>query len=127
MALILVIDDDAAIRTVFDRILHKAGYSVICADNGRKGLKLLESESPDIVVCDIIMPDMDGLEVLMSIRKMSRGIPVIAVSGGPQAIPMDFLPMAKSLGACKILYKPIEVAELLSAVQEALFAHQKSA
>jgi len=127
MALILVIDDDDSIRAVFDRILHKAGYSVICANDGRRGLQLLESEAPDLVVCDIMMPDTDGLEVMMSIRKMRRSIPVIAVSGGPQSISMDFLPMAKTLGACKVLYKPVEIPQLLSAVEEALFEHRQSA
>ena len=120
MKRILVIDDDEMIRTVFERFLKGQGYAVDCAADGKEGLRLLEAEPPDLVITDIMMPDTDGLEVVLSMRKKHPGIPVVAISGGMTLSPMDFLPMVKKFGACKVLYKPIELEDLLAAVEEAL-------
>lgn len=120
MADILIIDDDKAIRTTFERILTKVGHSVKCAENGRVGLELLMESMPDLVISDIMMPDTDGLEVIMAIKGMGESIPVIAISGGAHSVTMDFLPVAKALGASRILHKPITIDELLAAVQDAL-------
>ena len=120
MANILVIDDDPTIRTVFQRYLEKQGYVVRVAANGREGLRLMETEPPDLVITDIMMPETDGLEVLMAIRSMYSAVPVIAISGGMRSAPMDFLPMAKKFGAHKILYKPVELGDLLAVVEELL-------
>ena len=119
---ILVIDDDEGIRTVFTRFLERKGYLVSCASNGREGLNLLDSVNPDLVITDIMMPEADGLEVLMAVRARPVKIPVIAISGGMHAVPMDFLPLAKKFGAEKVLYKPVELEDLLSAVEEVLVA-----
>ena len=120
MKRILVIDDDEMIRTVFERFLKGKGYTVDCAADGKEGLRLLESQSPDLVITDIMMPDTDGLEVVLSIREHHPSLPVIAISGGMTIAPMDFLPLAKKIGACKVLYKPIELEELLATIKEQL-------
>ncbi|VGO14946.1 Response regulator MprA [Pontiella desulfatans] len=120
MPRILIIDDDETIRNVFQRFLTGKGFDVSVAPDGRKGLRVLDDEQVDLVVTDIMMPETDGLEVVMAIRGKGTDIPVIAMSGGMHAMPMDFLPMAKKFGACKVLYKPIELEDLLAAVQEAL-------
>lgn len=119
---ILIIDDDESIRSVFSRFLSGKGYKVDCAANGRKGLRLIEEEPPDLVVTDIMMPETDGLEVVMAIRDKAFDIPVIAISGGMHAAPMDFLPLAKKFGARKVLYKPVELKDLQSAIEEVLGA-----
>jgi len=118
MARILVIDDDETIRNVFSRFLSGKGHEVFVAGDGRKGLRVLEEEELDLVITDIMMPETDGLEVVMAIRGKENDIPVIAMSGGMHAMPMDFLPMAKKFGARKVLYKPIELEDLLAAVNE---------
>ena len=120
MARILIIDDDETICTVFQRFLAGQGHEVVCACNGRDGLRLINSTDPELVITDIMMPETDGLEVVMAIQGRKVHIPVIAISGGMHAMPMDFLPMAKKFGACKVLYKPVELDDLLAAVNEAL-------
>ena len=117
---ILIIDDDEGIRSVFSRFLSSKGYKVDCAADGLKGLQKIESDPPDLVVTDIMMPEADGLEVVMALRKREHTIPIIAISGGMHAAPMDFLPMAKKFGAGKVLYKPLELKDLLSAIEEML-------
>jgi CheY-like chemotaxis protein len=120
MAQILIIDDDETICSVFKRFLSGKGHEVECASNGREGLRMVESGMPDLVITDIMMPETDGLEVVMSIRGRDADIPIIAISGGMHAMPMDFLPMAKKFGARKVLYKPVELDDLLLAVEEVL-------
>ncbi|QBG47660.1 response regulator [Verrucomicrobia bacterium S94] len=120
MARILIIDDDETIRSVFKRFLCGKGYDVIVAADGRQGLRLVEESPVDLVITDIMMPETDGLEVVMAIRGKEADIPVIAISGGMHAMPMDFLPMAKKFGACDVLYKPVELDDLLGAVEKAL-------
>jgi len=120
MAAILVIDDDERIRSVFKRYLEANGHKVDCAADGRQGLRRIDEQAPDLVVTDIMMPEADGLEVVMGLRNRGSGVPVIAISGGMHAMPLDFLPIAKKLGARKVLYKPIELDILLAAVSEVL-------
>lgn len=120
MKRILVIDDDEKIRMVFKRFLVGHGYEIDCAEDGREGLKLLEANALDLVVTDIMMPNTDGLEVALAMRKSHPDTPVIAISGGMTSVPMDFLPIVKKFGACKVLYKPVVLADLLAAVEEVL-------
>lgn len=120
MARILIIDDDETIRSVFKRFLTGKGYEVDVAADGRQGLRLLEEKTVDLVITDIMMPETDGLEVVMAIQGKDADIPVIAISGGMHAMPMDFLPMAKKFGAISVLYKPVELDDLLTAVESAI-------
>jgi CheY-like chemotaxis protein len=120
MPKILIIDDDETIRSVFKRYLSGKGYEVFVAADGRQGLRSLEEQPVDLVITDIMMPETDGLEVVMAIRGKEIDIPVIAISGGMHAMPMDFLPMAKKFGAREVLYKPVELDDLLHAVEKVL-------
>jgi CheY-like chemotaxis protein len=118
MAKVLVIDDDQSIRVVFSRFLEGNGYEVACAEDGREGLTKLDSFSPDVVVTDIMMPGVDGLELVLAMRDKYPEVPVIAISGGMQTVPLDLLPMVEKFGARHIFYKPVELADLLTAVKE---------
>jgi two-component system response regulator HydG len=120
LASILIIDDDETILNVFQRFLSGKGHDVRVASDGRTGLRVLECGSVDLVITDIMMPEVDGLEVVMFIRSRGESIPVIAISGGMHALPMDFLPMARKFGAAQVLYKPVELSALLAAVNAAL-------
>lgn len=91
-----------------------------CAADGKEGLLLLETKTPDLVITDIMMPDTDGLEVVLSMRDKHPEIPVIAISGGITFSGMDFLPLVKKFGAIKVLYKPIELGDLLEKIHELL-------
>ncbi len=122
MKRILIIDDDEKIRIVFERFLKGQGYVVDSAEDGKVGLRLLEAETPDLVITDIMMPNTDGLEVVLSMREKCPDIPVIAISGGITVASMDFLPMVKKFGAVKVFYKPVKLDDLLEGVRELLGA-----
>lgn len=120
MANIVVIDDDADIRLLLERFLVKQGHKVFTAPDGKKGLCVMKEVEPELVITDIMMPDTDGLEVLMEIRKQHVDIPVIAVSGGMRALPIDFLTHARMLGARQVFRKPVMLDDLLLAVNQLL-------
>ena len=115
-ARILVVDDEEGIRTALRRILDYEGYESICAATPEEGLKTAERERPDLVLLDIKMPRIDGLEVLTRLRKFSD-VPVIVISGhGTIATAVE----ATRLGAFDFLEKPLEQERTLLAVRNAL-------
>jgi len=81
MAKVLVIDDEANVRMVTDLLLTRMGYQVLLADNGRIGLELYRQELPDVILLDVKMPEMDGIEVLRQIRSVDLKQPVIVLTG----------------------------------------------
>jgi CheY-like chemotaxis protein len=81
MAKVLIIDDEPNVRTLLDMLLREEGYDVLLADNGWKGLELYRREHPDVIVLDLKMPGMDGVEVLTQIRRVDLKQPVIIVTG----------------------------------------------
>jgi len=117
---ILVIDDDAIVRRTLQEILESEGYQVTCAENGRYGLAAFERRRPDLVITDIIMPDQEGIETIVHLRKVWPEGPIIAISGGGRIGNVDFLQMAERIGADAILAKPFEPEELLSHVARCL-------
>lgn len=120
MSKILIIDDDVSIQKLFSQFLSGRGYEVVQAENGVEGMHLLESQRPDLVITDILMPEMDGLEILMKIRKSQSTTPIIAISGGMRGLPIDFLHQAKLFGAKYVFEKPVPLDVLGSVVAELL-------
>jgi CheY-like chemotaxis protein len=114
MARILVIDDDGPIRDVFATILRKAGYEVVTAGDGREAFRNSRPESFDVVVTDISMPEMDGIEVITRLREAKPRPHVIAMSGNFER--ELYLKMAGLLGAHHQLPKPVHPRELLEMV-----------
>jgi DNA-binding NtrC family response regulator len=114
MATILIIDDEESIRTVFQVALERAGYRVLTAENGKHGLRLLEHQEADLVLVDIFMSEMDGLELIPLVRKTRPACKIIAISGGSSE--WDYLDTAKKLGAHDALKKPFSIQEVLDAV-----------
>jgi two-component system response regulator (stage 0 sporulation protein F) len=115
---ILIIDDEEQIRSFFRRALEEAGYWVIEARDGREGLRQLGRVPVDLVITDLLMPDMDGLEVTIALQRSQAKTKVIAVTGGTGM--RDFRAAAELLGAHRTLTKPVAVKDLLEAVQEEL-------
>jgi two-component system, chemotaxis family, chemotaxis protein CheY len=113
---ILVIDDDAMVRQALARILKGQGYEVECAVEGHQGLEAFRRRRPDLVISDIVMPEMEGIQTIMELRILSRDCPIIAISGGGRFGKVDFLDVAKQLGANATLAKPFETEELLQTV-----------
>jgi DNA-binding response OmpR family regulator len=121
LALILVIDDEAAVRQMIRRILEHAGYAVIEAPGGRAGIKLLRNQPVDLVMTDIIMPDMEGIETILQIRRDFPAIRILAMSGGGAAKGSSmYLYAASKLGADAILAKPFRARELCEVVKNLL-------
>jgi CheY-like chemotaxis protein len=126
MANILVVDDDIVMQMTIRLLLERAGYSVVVADDGRKGLAAFKTGHFDLVFLDIFMPTMDGLETMKLVRELQPAIPIIAMSGRPltpdSGSEPDFLAMATKLGAFRTLPKPFKPAVLLATVAACLAA-----
>jgi CheY-like chemotaxis protein len=122
MSRILVVDDDVAVRGAIKMLLEQDGHDVTLASNGRAGVSAAEAESFDLVICDIFMPGMDGIETIHAFHKTNPRMPVIAMSGfmfrdGQSPAP-DYLTLSTKLGAAKSLRKPFRPQELIKAVRE---------
>ena len=110
---ILVIDDDHMVRYALSRILQRSGYDVVTASDGKRGRMLVREELPDVVITDIIMPEQEGIETIGLLRHQYPQMKIIAISGGGRIRNVDFLEMARSLGADDVISKPFEADELL--------------
>ena len=115
---ILIIDDDEQTRVLLRRVLEEAGYLVSEAPNGQEGLRQFRQTPTALVITDLLMPDMDGLEVTMALHRESPTLKIIAITGGSGK--RDFLEVAKHLGAHRTMKKPISIVELLQTVQQEL-------
>lgn len=113
MKTVLVVDDDPSIRALIRLYLEGAGYGVREAGDGRQAMRLLADQPPDLVVLDIFMPEMDGLEVLQKLREQCRSCKVMAIFGGSAKIGMDLLGHATIFGADAVLEKPFDAVTLL--------------
>lgn len=122
---ILVIDDDPGIRSILRRALETAGCVVHEAGDGAAGLKRFRRGGIDLVITDIIMPEREGVETIMALRKESPATPIIAMSGGGGG-GADYLELAIKLGARLAIPKPFSLAEMVETVTEVLAECAKS-
>ncbi|MBK8000116.1 MAG: response regulator [Verrucomicrobia bacterium] len=120
MKRILVVEDDGAIRRSLETVLTSSGFLVAEAANGREALAAYDPGKFDAVVLDIIMPEMEGLETLRALQRISPGVKVLAISGGGQISADDHLSMAKKLGAGATLEKPFTGSAILNALDRLL-------
>lgn len=125
---ILVIDDEDFIRESIANFLEDYGYLVIDAENGVIGVDKFEKENPDMVLCDLRMPELDGLDVLEKVRKHNSRIPIIIISGAGN---MSDTVTALRLGAWDYIFKPIQDMDVLKhaidkAFERAYFIQEKS-
>lgn len=120
MPTVLVIDDEESIRHVCCEALRTAGFETLSAASGVQALKLMATQPVDLVVTDVVMPDMDGIELIQALRSKFLRIPVIAMSGGGVLSADDCLDFAGKLGAARVLAKPFSLHELVTAAQEAI-------
>ena len=120
MARILVIDDEPAIRGLLRQVLERAGHSVEEASNGREGIEQAEADEFDMVITDIVMPEREGIETIMRIKQCRPDTKIIVISGGGHRLAMDFLPVAKELGADLTFPKPFKPTEIVEAVDTLL-------
>ena len=111
---VLVVEDDATIRDTLTFNLKKEGYAVTVAHDGREGLDAIDRTRPDVVITDLIMPVLDGLQLIERLVAGGLRLPVIAVSAVGSR-----LHAARELGAVEALVKPVEPAELAAVARKA--------
>jgi Response regulator containing CheY-like receiver, AAA-type ATPase, and DNA-binding domains len=116
---VLIVDDEEMVRLTLCQLLEREGHKIVTAVNGAEALAMLAVTDVDLVVTDMIMPDKDGVETIIAIRKRWPKLRILAISGGGRTRNLDFLKYAKSVGADAILPKPFNRAELIQAVADA--------
>jgi two-component system, chemotaxis family, chemotaxis protein CheY len=117
MARILVVDDSSLARRSTRKVLEGAGHEVVEAEDGLRGLERYYLERPNVVLLDVTMREMDGIEVLKRIRELDGAARVVIVTADVQTSTRE---MAESGGACGFVMKPVLPKELLEAIQQAL-------
>ena len=120
MTKILIIDDDYQFREMLHEMVEREGYAVFSALDGAEGMKIFEREKPELVITDIIMPEKEGLETILELKKRMPEVKIIAISGGGRSHPGNYLRTAKYFGAARTLAKPFSKSELLSSIVEVL-------
>lgn len=111
---VLIIDDEDNLRHILRRMLEQEKHEVVEAPNGRAGLTIFRRQPFDAVITDIIMPEKEGVETIMEMRALKKDVRIVAMSGGGRGMNLDFLKMAKQLGADATLPKPFRKEELLA-------------
>jgi DNA-binding response OmpR family regulator len=123
MPCILVIDDDDLFREFLEAQLVAAGFQVIAAADGEEGLRKQADGAVDLVICDVLMPNKDGLETIRELRGRAPSLPIISMTGGILADGedgIDDLRMSLAFGATRSIGKPFRAAKLLKIVRECL-------
>ena len=115
---ILIVDDNEKILELLSEFLIGNGYDIACSLNGEDANNKFVKFKPDLVITDIVMPEVDGIELLLSLRKINPDIRVIVMSGGNRGHADTYLQMADKLGANAILNKPFELSDLLVHVKK---------
>ena len=119
-AAVLVIDDDPAVLHSLAVMFEAYRIPFATARDGRAGLKTFRRISPAVVLTDIIMPEQDGIGVIMEMRRERPGVKIIAMSGSGRCGKSDFLTVAKKLGADDIIHKPFDIDELMAMIRRHL-------
>ena len=117
---IVLVDDDEPTRELFAKLLTQRGYMVTQAGNGRAALDQMGQKPAELVITDMIMPEMDGMEIIVAVRRIYPGVKIIAVAESGLGPAENSLKIARALGAHKTLVKPLDAEQLISAVQEVL-------
>jgi CheY-like chemotaxis protein len=118
VARILIIDDETTVRRLLCEVLKDIGHSLIGVSSGKEALRLLRQDPVDLVITDILMPDMDGLEITRLVHREFPTVKIIALSGGNPDI--DYCEIARFLGAHDTLTKPVSVQQLRESVAKLL-------
>jgi len=120
MAKILIIDDEKDIRAILERKLAAEGHTVLCAASGGEGITVLQQESLDLVITDIVMPEMGGIEIVMNIRKTNPSIKIITITGKVRTDSTAFQTLIEQFNVECLIHKPFSLDQITKAVQDAL-------
>ena len=117
---VLIVEDDKELREMLKLSLLRRGITVLEAENGKDAIVHFKPLLTDLVVTDLIMPEEDGLKVVIKLRELKPSIKIIAISGGGKVGPGSYLNLAKALGADAIYSKPFSVNDLISKIEQLL-------
>lgn len=117
MSGILLVEDDNDLRAMLKSSLEKKKYVVMEASNGREAMLKFKPILTDLVITDLLMPEQDGIGLIMELKKIKPDIRVIAISGGGKAGPSNYLNIAKTLGADAVLAKPFSLTAFIDKVE----------
>jgi len=120
MARILLIDDDEQVLDMLYESLTREGYDVLRASNGEQGLRLYRQKPVDLIITDIIMPEKEGIETIIELRRDFPDVKIIAMSGGGRIGTKDYLHLAKIFGVQRTFTKPVAREQLLDAIKALL-------
>lgn len=120
MASILIVDDDELFSEMLVKMLLKLDHAVVHAPNGREALELYHPETIDLIITDLVMPDKEGVELIIDLRKRDPDVKIIAMSGGGRMTPGSYLHTALQLGASYALDKPFNLLQLKIAIETVL-------
>jgi DNA-binding response OmpR family regulator len=122
---ILIVEDDSELREMLKVSFTRRKFSILEACNGKDAITHFKPAVTDLVVTDLIMPEEDGLKVIMKLRELKPSIKIIAISGGGKAGPGNYLNLAKVLGADAVFSKPFSVNEMILKIEELLEVEQQ--
>ena len=117
---VLIVEDEKDLREMLKISLTRHKFTVFEAENGKEAIIHFKPSITDLVVTDLIMPDEDGLKVIIKLKELKPSIKIIAISGGGKAGPGSYLNLAKVLGADAIYSKPFSINELIAKINELL-------
>ena len=115
---ILIVDDDEMIREYIKELLLFNDYKVTQAENGKQGLKQVYEDKPDLVITDIVMPEMEGISFIQELHAYNKNMPIIAMTGNINGRMEELLELSSQLGADETLRKPINSKELTTAINK---------
>lgn len=124
MQKILVVDDDVQFAEMMQKALASFGYEPILAATGKQALQHYDPQTVELVITDLLMPDMEGVELIMALRRRNPKVKFIAISGGGRNSADTYLNVARKLGALKTLSKPFPLETLRTAITECLTKSQ---
>lgn len=116
MSKVLIIDNDPLLCDTLKFAAEAAGHNVVLAPNGREGIEVFETFQPDVVVTDILMPEKEGMETIVELRRLNPEVPIIAMSGAAPTGNISFLKIAQKLGANRTLSKPFAMPDFVAAI-----------
>ncbi len=119
---ILIVDDEEGMLNSMRRDLSefKSQYDIFTTTNGNKVPTIIENEAIDMLITDVLMPDKEGIELIREVKKQFPLVRIIGMSGGGKIGGIDYLSMARDLGASYVLYKPFTREELITTIEQAL-------
>ena len=116
MTAILVVDDDRDVRDMLQRLLERAHYDVTTVEDGKQALSTFQDKRYEVVITDILMPEKEGIETIIELRKLRPDLKIIAISGGGRGDAVHYLQVAKAFGADHTMSKPFACNDMLQVI-----------